>query len=173
MPRHSAILRVSRVVLLLCLLASLATAAPRSESETGRLHRAGLIVQTGDGAIITRCVSFVEQQISGLALLERSGLPFAAVDDERYGAFICGIAGVGCPAERCLCAYPPSYWQYWLREQSGWRVAPVGASGRVVRDGDVDGWIWLRDTNNPRFDERFNDPCAQEVALRVYLPLIR
>lgn len=156
------------------LLLALAVPPPATPSAAvSRQHRAGLIVQTGDGEMIRRCVSFEEPQISGLALLERSGIPFASVNDERYGAFICGIAGVGCPAERCLCAYPPRYWQYWLLEGAGWRVSPVGASGRAVRDGDVDGWVWLRDADGPRFDERFADPCQAPADRRVYVPLVR
>lgn len=156
--------------LLLIALAVLPSAMPLTG--TARQNRAGLIVQTGDGEVITRCVSFAEAQISGLALLERSGLPFASVNDERYGAFICGIAGVGCPADRCLCEYPPRYWQYWLRERTGWRVSPVGASGRVVRDGDVDGWVWFDGRDSPAFDERFGNPCEVQTDRRMYLPLV-
>lgn len=156
------------------LLLTLAVPPPATPSAVAsRQHRAGLIVQTGEGEAITQCISFEEEQISGLALLERSGIPFAAVNDEGYGAFICGIAGTGCPAERCLCAYPPRYWQYWLLEPDGWRVSPVGASGRVVRNGDVDGWVWLRDADGPRFDERFVNPCQVPTDRRVYVPLIR
>lgn len=148
----------------------LLTLAVPPSAAASRQYQAGLIVQTGESEAITQCISFEEEQISGLALLERSGIPFAAVNDKRYGAFICGIAGTGCPAERCLCAYPPRYWQYWLLEPDGWRVSPVGASGRVVRNGDVDGWVWLRDADGPRFDERFVNPCTDR---RVYVPLIR
>ncbi|MCS6880247.1 MAG: hypothetical protein RMK84_06210 [Oscillochloridaceae bacterium] len=163
-----------RCAWLALLLIALAVPPPATPSAgASRQNRAGLIVQTGDGEAITRCVSFEEPQISGLALLERSGVPFAVVNDERYGAFICGIAGVGCPAERCLCAYPPRYWQYWLLERNGWRVSPVGASGRVVRDGDVDGWVWLREADGPRFDERFGNPCQTTTNWRVYVPLVR
>lgn len=159
----------TRALLLLLTVALLLLATPRTDA--ARQYRAGLIVQMGDGEVITGCISFEEEQISGLALLERSGIPFAAVNDERYGAFICGIAGVGCPAERCLCAYPPRYWQYWLLERHGWRVSPVGASSRVVRDGDVDGWVWLSDADGPRFDERFGNPC--QTSWHVYVPLVR
>lgn len=156
--------------LVLIVLAVLPSAMPLAGA--GRQNRAGLIVQTGDGEVITRCVSFAAQHISGLALLERSGLPFESVNNERYGAFICRIAGVGCPADRCLCAYPPRYWQYWLRERSGWRISPVGASGRMVRDGDVDGWVWFDGRDSPAFDERFGNPCEVQAEGRVYLPLV-
>ncbi len=160
-------------VCLALLLVTLAIPSPAT-SHTGaaRQNQAGLIVRIGPDEVITRCVRFDEERISGLALLERSGLPFAAVNDERYGAFICGIAGVGCPADRCLCAYPPRYWQYWHLERGGWQISPVGASSRVVRDGDVDGWVWLNDASGPVFDERFGNPCQTDADRRVYLPLV-
>lgn len=160
-------------VCLALLLATLAIPSPATPHPGAtRQNQAGLIVRAGPDEVVTRCVRFDEEWISGLALLERSGLPFAAVNDERYGAFICGIAGTGCPADRCLCAYPPRYWQYWLLERGGWQVAPVGASSRVVRDGDVDGWVWLNDAGGPIFDERFDNPCQTDADRRVYLPLV-
>lgn len=164
------------VIALLLVLAALPAAS--SHTEAGRQYQAGLIVQLSPDEVITQCVSFAEAQISGLDLLKRSGLEVASVevasvDDERYGAFICGIAGVGCPAERCLCAYPPRYWQYWLLGRTGWQVSPVGASGRIVRDGDVDGWIWRSGMDDMVFDQRFSDPCVGDTSQRVYLPLVQ
>ncbi|GEM_PF-1331275 len=160
-------------VCLALLLVTLAIPSPAiPHSGPTRQNQAGLIVRTGPNEVVSQCVSFDEEWISGLALLERSGLPFAAVNDERYGAFICGIADVGCPADRCLCAYPPRYWQYWLLERGGWQISPVGASSRVVRDGDVDGWIWSNGADGPVFDERFGNPCQAAADRRVYLPLV-
>lgn len=165
LKRYSVTISALLALFLLAMLAA-AVAAPASGQP---LRRAGLVVQLGDSETITRCVSFSEGQISGAALLERSGLELATVSDPGLGMFVCGIAGVGCSANDCLCAYPPVYWQYWLRQDGGWRFSPVGASGRVVSDGSVDGWVWGGVTTAPP-DLAFSEICS--TAVEYWLPLV-
>ncbi len=124
------------LLLLLLLLAGPVTA------QEGPPNRAGLVVRFGDGRVVTRCVPFSEPTISGYDLLERSGLGVVIAYSPGLGGAVCQIGGQGCPAEDCFCAYPPDFWSYWYLAEGGWRFSPVGAAGRQVRPGDVDGWSW-------------------------------
>lgn len=124
---------------LLALTAAAAAAQPAP-------HRAGLVIQYGDGSIETACVSFAEDQISGIELLERSDLP-AVIQQTGIGAAVCKIGSQGCdyPAEGCFCARDGAravYWAYQVLGAEGWRYSPIGAADVAVRDGDVNGWAW-------------------------------
>lgn len=108
-------------------------------------NQAGLVVVHGDGRVITRCVRFDETQITGLTLLQRSGLAFSA-DTGPMGSTICSLNNEGCPASDCWCeckGTPCAYWIYFQRNPDGsWGYANIGAALRQVSSGDVDGWMW-------------------------------
>ncbi len=111
----------------------------------GGENQAGLVIVQSDGRVVTRCVSFSDPQISGLALLERSGLSFSS-DAGPVGARICSINGDGCPTSDCWCqckGLPCAYWNYYARNADGsWAYAGIGAAIRQLGNGDVDGWVW-------------------------------
>ncbi len=135
------------------------------------LHQAALVVQSGD-VVLTRCVSFSSESITGAELLERSGLYVELTHDPGMGAFVCKIDRYGCPAENCMCAYPPDYWRYWLQRNGTWQFSPVGASNRLLRHGDMDGWTWGGTSIAPPLT--FDAVCSGDTPLyRVYLPLIQ
>lgn len=161
--------------LLLALLVAtyLAYNMPRhSYSQT--TNRAGVVVQYGDGRVATRCVSFSSATTNGIALLEQSGLGVETRTDPGLGAFVCRIGADGCPAANCTCAYPPTYWHYWLRVDEGWQFSPVGASNRQLQHGDVDGWVWTGEATPPP-DLTFAEICAatEPVTTTVYLPRVQ
>jgi hypothetical protein len=63
------------------------------------------------------------------------------------GAAVCRIEGVGCdfPEEQCFCECLGSecaYWSYWHLENGEWVYAGRGASLHMVRDGDIEAWVW-------------------------------
>ncbi len=110
-------------------------------------HRAGLVVVHSDGNIISACVTFSEESISGTELLRRSELEVTLTAYGGLGYGVCAINGEGCPADQdCFCrcrSNPCAYWVYSHRLPDGsWAISGVGASGWQVRDGDVDGWVW-------------------------------
>lgn len=135
-------------------------------------NRAGLVIVKGDGSVQTACVAFDEPTISGLALLERSGLDIA-VQPAGSNATVCSIAGEGCafPREACWCQCagggPCRYWQYWHRNGGAWQYAATGAPlYRVPPDG-VDAWVWGESAGNSvtRPPEiAFDAICAVPVA---------
>jgi hypothetical protein len=110
-------------------------------------HRAGLVVVHGDGRVVTRCVTFTEESISGAEVLRRSGLAVVFTSYGGLGYGVCAIDGEGCEAGRdCFCqcrTTPCAYWIYSHRQSDGsWVVSGVGASSWSLSDGDVDGWVW-------------------------------
>jgi len=110
-------------------------------------NRAGLAIQFPDGQIETTCVEFEEDQISGLELLNRSGLVVKVDHSSGLGAKVCKIEETGCnyPEEDCWCqcqGSPCAYWNYWLLKNGQWVYSPLGAGSRRLGDGDVDGWAW-------------------------------
>lgn len=109
--------------------------------------RAALVVDPGDGALLTRCVEFPGPAISGVGVLERSGLPLAYDVSGKFGTLVCAIAGTGCdfPAEPCLCRCSGGedcrFWSYWRQGPDGaWTEAHAGAGAATVTAGAVEGW---------------------------------
>lgn len=113
------------------------------------IHVAGLIVDYGDGRISYAWVPFTEDEISGVDLLERSGLDVVTVSFGGMGDAVCEIDDTGCPVGDCrkrMCqtSDPESpFWRYSRQVDGGdWAFSATGASGAKVRDGDVDAWVW-------------------------------
>jgi len=113
-------------------------------------HRAGLVVVHGDGSVQTACVDFSQAEISGLELLDQSGLDYQLDASNPMGALVCKVGSEGCdfPAQDCLCqcslGQTCRYWGYFNRQAGAdWVYAVSGPSSQKVRDGDVDAWVWL------------------------------
>lgn len=140
MTRH----RTNHAGIALAICSMLCMAAPVYNARAQAGNRAGLVVQFGDGSVITKCVTFSEPNISGLELLKRSGLDINV--DYSGGALICKIGPDGCtsPQESCTCKYPveKKYWNYWQLSGGVWRYSSLGASLSVVSNGTVEGWRW-------------------------------
>ncbi len=155
------------LALIISLLALTATAA----AAQGPPHRAGLVVQYGDGSVQTACVPFAEDEISGLDMLDRSGIP-AVVQQSGLGAAVCKIGPEGCdyPAEGCFCKRDGPravYWAYQVLRDGAWSYAPLGAASVSVHDGDVNGWAWGAGNSSEGARPpalRFDAICAQPAS---------
>lgn len=137
--------RAGIAALLLWIVAS----APAVGQET---NRAGLVVIHGDGSVVTRCVEFSDETISGADLLALSKLDLA-VEASGMGATICRLDNEGCnyPRENCFCqcqSTPCIYWTYWRQEAGKWTYSNLGASNTTIRNGDVQGWRWGESVGN-------------------------
>lgn len=131
-------------IALLAVLLALTGAA--GAAAQGGEQRAGLVVQYGDGRVETACVRFSEPELSGVELLERSGLP-VVLQAGGVGAAVCKIGPDGCdyPAEACFCRRDGArsvYWAFYTLEAGAWAYATLGAANTPARDGDVHGWAW-------------------------------
>ena len=108
-------------------------------------NRAGLVVTFSDGSTLSRCIEFSEEEINGVELLTRSGIPLVSWGTGA-GAAICKIGDDGCNNPNdCFCECSGSdcqYWAYYALQDGQWQYASAGASLRKVHNGDVDGWAW-------------------------------
>lgn len=109
-------------------------------------NRVGLVV-SHDGEVITRCVEFSEEAITGYEILQRSGLDLNADVTSGMGAAICRLDGQGCtyPADDCFCQCQGAecvFWRYWQSDGQAWRFSSMGATGNKVQPGQVEGWSW-------------------------------
>lgn len=142
--------RTLRAAVLGALVGSLAVAGMVGSAfsaaglEAQAVHRAAIVVDTGSG-VVSRCVTFSEDSISGITALQRAGLAPVVRSFSGNGGAVCGLNGLGCPADSsCLTCQAPNYWAYYRADDGAgaFSYSPVGAGSTQVTDGDVEGWRW-------------------------------
>jgi hypothetical protein len=107
-----------------------------------------VVVRDAEGGLTYAYIAFPEEEIGGIELLRRTGLPLVSVGFGGLGEAVCSLAGDGCPLAECrrnVCQGAPTapYWRYFRQAAPGdWQPLPLGASGARVRDGEIDGWSW-------------------------------
>jgi len=156
----------ARICIFVPILALAAVLVAPVQAQEPDLHQAGLVVVHGDGRVVTSCVAFSEESISGVELLRRAGLTVTVGAYAGLGYGVCEIEGEGCPAgQPCFCqceGSPCAYWAYSHRRPDGsWAISGVGASGWQVHDGDVDGWVWGDGSTAP-LAVAFEELCPPE-----------
>lgn len=123
------------------------------------VHHAALVIQHSGGSVLARCVAFAEEQITGLQLVQRSGVEY---DTQTFGS----IGSATCQLDRepspvpAGCFGSGAYWQYFHLEGGGWQTSPVGASSSVLRDGDMDGWRYAVGPNQAPGSVAFAAVCG-------------
>ncbi len=112
-----------RLALLLpaAILAALASLAPRGAGRA-RLRRRGLahaalVVEHGDGSVVTRCVAFDASSVSGEELLDRSGVAWSSQTFGGFGDAVCALDGE--PARYVDCPGKDSYWAVFVARGGG------------------------------------------------------
>ena len=147
---HWHLLRLWVLISLAALLAGVLL-APAPTIADDELNHAGLIVRDAEGRMTYAWVPFVEEEITGIELLRRSGIPIVTVGFGALGEGVCSIGGQGCGVAECrrnVCqasAANAPYWQYFKQDRAdpaAWTWLPLGASSSQVEDGDVFGWSW-------------------------------
>src|SRR5687767_12448212 len=148
LPWH--VIRLWVLISLAALLAGVLL-APTPTLADDKLHHAGLVVRDAEGRMTYAWVPFAEEEIDGIELLRRSGIPVVTVGFGALGDGVCSIAGQGCGVAECrrnVCqgsATDAPYWQYFQHDPGDpavWTWQPLGASSSTVEDGDVFGWSW-------------------------------
>lgn len=116
-------------------------------------RHAGLVVQFERKPARTYCVEFTEDSISGLQLIERTGLQVALQDYGGGNIAVCAIDGEGCdyPRASCWCRCADlndcTIWGFYRLDARGaWTFSQKGAAITEVRDGDVHGWRFAKST---------------------------
>ena len=118
-------------------------------------HQAGLVIDFGDGRVMTFCIDLgADGQATGEELLRASNLPVIFEYSGGIGGAVCKIDTVGSdfPSEPCFshCTFQPGetcmYWSYSQLVGDHWQFSQMGASSTMVHSGDVYGWAWGEST---------------------------
>lgn len=98
-------------------------------------------MEHGGGSVLTRCVAFDADSLSGDQVMSMSGIEYATA---TYG----GLGKAVCQVDYEPTSYPPGCWTstspYWAmfvsRGGGAWAVSSRGISAQTFADGDALGW---------------------------------
>jgi hypothetical protein len=151
---------------------AIAGAALLHDTAHAATHRVGLIVEHSaswsGGTILTRCVQFAGDAISGLSLLElagvNSGQPPQVYDWGGGALTVCQIAGEPATVpSRCFGPISGPNWSDWSVVSGQWLRRPTGVTGYTVHDGDVEGWTYTSGFGSRPPAVSFQQVCAAPV----------
>jgi hypothetical protein len=149
--------------LLIAVCAALAGATLLHHPVQAAAHRAALVIEHGSGRIISRCVSFAEDHLSGVQLIQRSGLEYQVKSFGSLGNAVCQLdrEPASVPAG---CFGSAATWQYFQRSGGGWKQASSGPDTTTVGDGGMDGWLYAAGQANLSAQVSFAQVCRPAVA---------
>jgi hypothetical protein len=133
----------------LAAVVSLAPGSPAASAcAAAGLHHAALVVEHGDGSVVTRCVAFDASQITGEQLLNGSGIVWSGQMFGGFGEAVCAIDGE--PARYSSCPGKDSYWAVFVVRSGGaWQLSNAGISTLTLSDGDAEGFRYVPSSGNP------------------------
>lgn len=111
------------------LLAALAGDYLIEPPESDGIHYAALVIDPGEGDVTTACVAFEEETLSGLELLDKSGL-----DYEIDEGFVNNIIGFSAQEGETL------YWSFWYFDGREWQFHNTGAGESIVEPTTIEAW---------------------------------
>lgn len=111
-------------------------------------HHAAVIVEHGDGSVVTRCVAFDTNQVTGEQLLNASGISWSGQTFGGFGDAVCAMDGE--PAGYTSCPGKDSYWAVFVARGNGaWQLANAGVMTLTLADGDVEGFRYVPSSGLP------------------------
>ena len=134
-------------MVLLGILALVLANAGAAQAQEVPGNKAGVVVDFGDGVVVTACVDLgTDGQATGEELLQAASFD-VLIEYSSQGGAVCKINSQGCnyPDQQCWCqcmSSPCVYWAYHHLAGNQWQYATQGASTYVVHSGEVDGWAW-------------------------------
>ena len=130
-------------------LASLAPGSPvPSTCAAAGSHRAALVVEHGDGSVVSRCVAFDASRVTGEELLNVSGIAWSGQTFGGFGEAVCAMDGE--PSRYSSCPGADGYWAVFVVRGGGaWQLSNVGISTLTVADGDAEGFRFVPSSGNP------------------------
>jgi hypothetical protein len=143
------LLAASAVALAAVTAAALAPGSPLAAScaAAGSNH-AAVIVEHGDGSVVTRCVAFDAASVTGEQLLASSGVVWSGQTFGGYGVAVCALDAE--PAHYATCPGADSYWAVFVSRDGGaWQLANVGISTLTLGDGDAEGFRYVPAAGDP------------------------
>lgn len=143
--------RQSLATILVLVVAVLTSASSTTSAEPPPV--AGIVIEYGNGATTYALIPLQDDDMSGIDLLELSGIEIVTVDFGGLGDGVCKIREVGCDPDPCratLCQgsdRSAPFWQYLQADPSGvWKAVALGAGSSHVMAGTVDAWYWTGKT---------------------------
>jgi hypothetical protein len=105
-------------------------------------HHAGVVVEHGNSSVLTRCVAFGGDSITGYDLLKASGIQSSTADyGGSLGEAVCQIDYEPPSYPQSCFSSGGSYWAIFAARQGGsWQLTSRGVSNMSFADGDVEGF---------------------------------
>ena len=168
--RLPALLAASAVALAAVAVVALAPGSPFAAScGAAGSHHAALVMEHADGSVVTRCVAFDSDSISGEDLLNRSGLAWSAQTFGGFGDAVCALDGE--PAQYTECLGKDRYWAVFVARAGGsWQLANVGISTMTLRDGDAEGFRYVPASGLPATPVSAAGVCVAAAATPTATP---
>jgi hypothetical protein len=132
-------------------------------------NHAPLVVEHADGSVVTRCVAFDSDSISGEDLLNRSGLAWSAQTFGGFGDAVCAIDGE--PVSYVDCLGKDRYWAVFVARAGGsWQLANEGISTLTLGDGDAEGFRYVPASGLPATPVSAAGVCVAAAAAPMATP---
>jgi hypothetical protein len=111
-------------------------------------HHVAVVVEHGNGTVLSRCVAFTEEQRTGEQIMQLSNIEYGM---SSYGG---GLGNAVCQVDGEPASYPPScltstsaYWAMFVSRAGGrWSISNAGVSSQEFSDGDALGWHYVPPT---------------------------
>ncbi|MDQ6711510.1 MAG: hypothetical protein M3Z11_13290 [Candidatus Dormibacteraeota bacterium] len=125
--------------------------------------------------MIWKCVEFAQASISGLALLELSGVnsgqPPQVYDWGGGTDTVCQVDREPRQVpDRCFGPMSGPNWSDWQLAASGWVPRSSGVTGYAVHDGDMEGWTYSTAFGARPPSPTFSQICPPPVAAPAATP---
>jgi hypothetical protein len=161
--RWRAVLLAGAVASSVAALAALAPGSPLASSCAGAgPHHAALVVEHGDGSVVSRCVSFDTATVTGEQLLNVSGVAWSGQTFGGFGEAVCAVDSE--PAHYSTCPGKDSYWAVFVSHGgAAWQLASVGISTMTLSDGDAEGLRYVPAVGDPVAPPAPAGVCAAAV----------
>lgn len=140
-------MRKSRIHRPLAMLLGVALSLFAANSVARAEGEAGLVVDFGNGEVITYCVAFEGNDISGAQMMTQVGL-----NVNQFSGLVCAIDGTGCQHsgtfDSCTCECKAgsgscTYWSFFnQRYGASWVYSGNGFQTARSKDGDLQAWKW-------------------------------
>jgi hypothetical protein len=102
--------------------------------------KAALVIDHNDGSRVVRVVEFFGESLSGMQLLQKSGLTVVTAEGS-HGTEICAIDNEGQPAEDCNNDPQGRYWSLnLLNSDNEWQGSMKGSNSEIAENNTVHGY---------------------------------
>jgi hypothetical protein len=109
---------------------------------------AALVVEHGDGSVVTRCVAFDTAAVTGQRLLDSSGVAWSGQTFGGFGEAVCAVDAE--PEHYSTCPGSDNYWALFVSRGGGaWQLTSVGISSLTLSDGDAEGLRYIPSVGDP------------------------